>query len=54
MFDYKDVNRLDEYVNVHARIMKRKRTKLSAKSQRDLAHAIKRARFMALMSYVNA
>lgn len=53
MFDYKDTDRLDEYVNAHARIMKRTRTKLTAKAQRNLAQAIKRARFMALMPYIS-
>ncbi len=53
MFDYKDINRLEENVNPHARIMRRTRTKLSAHTQRNLANAVKRARFMALMPYVN-
>jgi len=50
--DYKDITRLRSYVNPHARIMSRKRTGLKAKDQRDLARAIKRARFMALLPYV--
>jgi small subunit ribosomal protein S18 len=51
-FDYKDINRLYAHVNPHGRIHSRKRTRLSAKGQRNLATAIKRARFMALMPYI--
>lgn len=51
--DYKDITRLKNHVNPHARIMSRKRTGLKASMQRDLARAIKRARFMALMPYVS-
>lgn len=50
--DYKDVVRLRNYVNPHARMMNRRRTGLSAKGQRNFAQAIKRARFMALMPYI--
>ena len=50
--DYKDITRLGTHVNPHARIMNRRRTGFSAKAQRDLARAIKRARFMALMAYI--
>ncbi len=49
--DYKDITRLKNNVNPHARIMSRRRTDMSAKGQRNLARAIKRARFMALMPY---
>ena len=51
-FDYKNVVLLQEYINPHARILSRRRTTLSARKQRELATAIKRARFMALMPYV--
>lgn len=50
--DYKDVLRLRANVNPHARMMNRRRTGLSAKGQRNFARAIKRARFMALMPYI--
>lgn len=52
-FDYKNVELLKEYVNPHARINGRKRTGLTAGEQRNLAGAIKRARFMALMPYIS-
>ncbi len=50
--DFKDIDRLEANINPHARILGRKRTGMSAKGQRDLARAIKRARFMALMPYI--
>lgn len=51
--DYKDITRLKNHVNPHARMMSRKRTGLSAKGQRSFARAIKRARFMALVPYIS-
>ncbi|MDA8596984.1 30S ribosomal protein S18 [Candidatus Pacebacteria bacterium] len=50
--DYKDITTLENYVNPHARMLGRRRTGFRAKEQRDFARAIKRARFMALMPYV--
>jgi small subunit ribosomal protein S18 len=50
--DYKDITRLGALVNPHARILNRRRTGFTAKQQRDLARGIKRARFMALMPYI--
>jgi small subunit ribosomal protein S18 len=50
--DYKDITRLGALVNPHARILNRRRTGFSAKAQRDLSTAVKRARFMALMAYI--
>ena len=50
--DYKDINRLYRHVNPHARMNGRRRTGLTAKGQRNFAAAVKRARFMALMPYI--
>lgn len=50
--DYKDINSLGAFVNPHARMFSRRRSGFSAKAQRDFARAIKRARFMALMPYI--
>ncbi|MEY3784087.1 MAG: ribosomal protein [Candidatus Parcubacteria bacterium] len=50
--DFKDILRLKSNVNPHARMMGRRRTGLSAKGQRNFATAVKRARFMALMPYI--
>ncbi len=50
--DYKDVEILKKFLNPHARMISRKRTGVSAKNQRKLARAVKRARFMGLLPYV--
>lgn len=51
--DYKDTEILKRFLNPHGRIMSRKRTGVCAKSQRQLALAVKRARFMGLLPYVS-
>jgi small subunit ribosomal protein S18 len=51
--DYKDTDLLKKFLNPHARLMSSKKTGVSAKSQRQLANAVKRARFMALIPYVS-
>lgn len=51
--DYKDVDLLKKFLNPHARIISRKRTGVAAKHQRNLAMAIKRARFMGLLPFVS-
>ncbi|HRH26772.1 MAG TPA: 30S ribosomal protein S18 [Parcubacteria group bacterium] len=51
--DYKDVELLKKFLNPHARMIARKRTGVTAKNQRNLAMAIKRARFMGLLPYVS-
>lgn len=50
--DYKDTDILKKFLNPHARLIARKRTGVTAKNQRKLANAVKRARFMALLPYV--
>ncbi len=52
-FDFKNAELLAEYINPHARMLNRRRTHLSARKQRELATAVKRARFMALMPYIS-
>ena len=51
-FDYKDVNTLQDYVSEHGHIIPRRRNRISAKGQRSVAKAIKRARHLALMPFV--
>jgi len=51
--DYKDMELLKKFLNPHGRIMGRKKTGVSAKYQRMLAEAVKRARFMALLPYTS-
>lgn len=50
--DYKDVAYLRQFTNPHAKILGKKRTNIAAGRQREIANAIKRARFMALMPYM--
>jgi small subunit ribosomal protein S18 len=50
--DYKDTEILRKFLNPHGRILSRKRSGISAKYQRQLAVAVKRARFMGLLPYV--
>ena len=50
--DYKDVELLKKFISPNGKIMPRRVTGTSAKYQRQLAVAIKRARQMALLPYV--
>jgi len=50
--DYKDADLLKKFLNPHARMQAKKRTGVSAKYQRKLSLAIKRARYMALLPYL--
>ncbi len=49
--DYKDINTLQKYVSSQGKIFDATRTGTSAKNQRRLATAIKRARFLGLMKF---
>jgi small subunit ribosomal protein S18 len=51
--DYKDVDLLKKFLNPHARMISRKRSGVTAKNQRNLAMAIKHARFMGLLPFVS-
>lgn len=53
-FDYKDVKTLQRYVNIYGQIEPASKTGLSAKQQRQLSVAVKRARHLALMPFVAA
>ena len=53
VIDYKDVRTLSRYVSERGKIVPSRITAVSAKKQRELAKAIKRARNLALISYVN-
>ena len=50
--DYKDVRLLQRYVSERGKIVPSRITAVSAKKQRELARAIKRARFLGLLPYV--
>lgn len=47
--DYKDVKRLQKYITAQGKILPRRRTGVTAKMQRRLSIAIKRARHLALL-----
>jgi small subunit ribosomal protein S18 len=49
--DYKDVKLLQRYVSERGKIVPSRITAVSSKKQRELASAIKRARFLALLPY---
>ena len=50
--DYKDVKLLQRFVSERGKIVPSRITAVSAKKQRALAQAIKRARYLALLPYV--
>lgn len=50
--DYKDVRLLSRFLSERGKIVPSRITAVSAKKQRELAVAIKRARFLALLPYV--
>jgi small subunit ribosomal protein S18 len=51
--DYKDIELLKKFINSYGQILPRRRTGTSAKFQRKLAEAVKRARIMALLHFPN-
>lgn len=50
--DYKDVKLLQKYVSERGKIVPSRITAVSAKKQRELAKAIKRARNIALLPFI--
>ncbi len=52
--DYKDVAYLKQFTSPHAKILSKKRTGIPANKQREIASAIKHARYMALLPYIAA
>lgn len=52
--DYKDVAYLRLFTDPHAKMLSRKRTGVQAERQREIAMAIKHARYMALLPYLQA
>ena len=53
LIDYKDVKLLSRYVSEKGKITPSRITNVSRSKQLELSKAIKRARFLALMSYTN-
>jgi small subunit ribosomal protein S18 len=52
VIDYKDTKLLQRYISERGKIVPSRITAVSAKKQRDLAQAIKRARFLGFLPYV--
>jgi small subunit ribosomal protein S18 len=50
--DYKDIKMLQRYISERGKIVPSRITAVCAKKQRELAIAIKRARFLGLLPYV--
>ena len=50
--DYKDSRLLGRYMSERGKIVPSRITAVSAKKQRELAKAIKRARFLGLLPYI--
>lgn len=50
--DYKDIKLLSRYISEKGKIIPSRITSVSAKKQRELARAIKRARYIALLPFV--
>jgi small subunit ribosomal protein S18 len=53
VIDYKDVDLLRKFITERGKILPRRITGLTAKQQRDLTTAIKRARIIALLPFIN-
>ncbi len=53
LIDYKDLKLLSRYISEKGKIVPSRITGVSRKKQKELARAIKRARFLSLMSYTN-
>ena len=53
VIDYKDIKMLTRYISEKGKIVPSRITGVSTKKQKELARAIKRARFLSLISYTN-
>lgn len=51
--NYKNIFQLKKFISRRGKIIPRSKTGLSAKEQRKLAREVKRARYMALLPFIN-
>ena len=51
--DYKDIELLRKFITERGKVLPRRITGLTSKQQRDLTTAVKRARLIALLPFVN-
>ena len=52
LLNYKDVSTLSHFMTEQGKILPKRTTKVTARFQRDLGRAIKRARYLALVPYI--
>jgi len=52
--DYKDINQLKNYISETGKIVPSRITGVQTKTQRRLATAVKRARFLGLLAYCDS
>ncbi len=50
--DFKDIEFLQRYINEQGKMLPRRVTNISAKKQRQLTKAVKRARHLAMLPFV--
>lgn len=50
--DWKDIELLKKFLAPNARLLSRRKTNLTAKNQRKMEEAVKRARFMGLLPFI--
>jgi small subunit ribosomal protein S18 len=50
--DYKDIEILKKFLNPNGKIVSHKRSGVTSKNQRQLASAVKHARFLGLLPFV--
>lgn len=50
--DWRDVELLRRFLDQNGRVLPRRRSLLTGSTERKLANAVKRARFMALLPYI--
>jgi small subunit ribosomal protein S18 len=51
--DYKDVELLHKFITERGKMLPRRITSLTARQQRDLTRAVKQARLVALLPFIN-
>jgi len=52
LLNYKDVSTLSQFMTEQGKILPKRTTKVTARFQRQLGRAIKRARYLALIPYI--
>ena len=50
--DYKDINGLKQFLDSYGRVLSRRNSGVTAKYQRSVALAVKRARFMGFIPFI--